>query len=233
MTKPSLLMTRPVAQARAFVSRLDPELMQGVACIFSPLIEIVPTGTLPELAPGAAAIFTSAQAVPLAPDALHRDAFCVGARTAEAAGAAGWQVRLTAETAEDLIAQMEDISPRKLVHFAGQHRRGDIAARLTENGRPTEVVTLYDQQARDLTAEAKLLLTGNATVILPLFSPRTAAQFAAEVHSAPSAVAVALSDAVAASLGSTRLAEVLVARAPTTKDMVSRVEKALVDASLP
>jgi len=233
MTKPSLLLTRPIRQSQDFAARLNPATTEGVEIVHSPLIEIVPTGDAPDLGRYAGVIFTSAQAVELAPDPLNRAAFCVGERTATAARDRGWQVLLVCQTAQALVAQMDVGAGGPLLHLAGRHRRGAVAERLTAAGLRTDVHTLYDQRPRDLTPEARQMLARGGPVVLPLFSPRSATQFADQVSAAGNVVAVALSAAVAEALGGIPLSRLIIVSAPTSDDMMQGVEMALASATFP
>ncbi len=196
----TLLLTRPEASARRFLSELSPEALAGVDVLISPLMRIVPTGAAVALAEGEEVIFTSAQAPGLAPAGEGRRAYCVGARTAEAAQEAGWQVALVAETAADLLARMPG-GAAPLVHLAGRHRRGELVARLSAAGRPAQVLVLYDQEPQPLSAEAQSALAAPGPTLVPLFSPRSASLFRAEARLLKRVEVIAISDAVTAELG--------------------------------
>ena len=121
----------------------------------------------------------------------------MGDKTGSVASAMGWKVGAVGADADALVAAISRISPRgPLVHLAGTHRRGRIAERLTATGIPTEVRTVYDQVLLPLSDAAKDLLAGKLPAIVPLFSPRTAAQFAHEVGDARHLRVVAMSEAV-------------------------------------
>ncbi len=233
MTKPTLLMTRPLRQSQGFVARLDPAVMAGVRVVTSPVLEIVATGSAPDLGPYDGVIFTSAQAVEFAPEGQGTTVYCVGARTAEAAQGQGWVVAHVAQTAADLIAALSKGQARRLLHLAGRYQRGDIAESLQGFGKSVDVHVLYDQQARALSFEAHEALVTGDSVIVPLFSPRSAALFAGCVPHATRATVIALSSAVAEALGGLAVAEITVAAAPTAKEMIASVEKLLRHPSLP
>jgi uroporphyrinogen-III synthase len=233
MIKPSLLLTRPETQSHALAAQLDPRLLAGVEVVISPLLRIVPTGVVPDLGPDTGAIFTSARAVELAPPGQGRMAICVGERTARAAAASGWRIAETAETADALVAALQDRPGGALVHLAGKHRRGEIASRLTAAGWQVAEITLYDQEPAALTPQARALLTSEGPVIVPLYSPRSAALFAAQAGPARGITVVAISAAVIEALGDFRPDEVILADRPTGEDMCQGIEKALTRASLP
>ena len=228
MTKPILLITRPKPSAQRFLARLDPLLLSKVDIVLSPLLEIVPTPNTIELDAPDAVIFTSANALQFCPRGHGRMAYCVGTQTGQAASAQGWNVGYVARDAEDLIAQLQSDPPKSpLVHLAGKHRRGEIASRLSVLGIRTRVIEVYDQALLPLSAEAQTALASETRVLLPLFSPRTAGHFAAEFQEAQNVQIVAISAAVVAALGEKAPANVIIAKAPTGKDMVQCIEKQL------
>jgi len=228
MTNPILLITRPKRGAERFIARLDPVLLTKVDVVISPLLEIVPTQNPVDLDAATAVVFTSANAVSFCPQGQGRIAYCVGEQTAEAAIAHGWRSAFAARDADDLVARLTADAPgSRLVHLAGKHRRGEIAARLTANGIQTDVVEVYDQVLLPLTKEAQAALASETRVLLPLFSPRTAGHFAAELQSVQNLQIVAISAAVVKALGENAPEDVIIAKAPTGKDMVHCIEKQL------
>lgn len=233
MTPTSLLITRPHASAARFIARLAEDIRQNVTIVTSPLLEIVPTGVQPDLAGYAGVIFTSSNAVTLAPEGNQKLAYCVGHLTAENAKITGWTVSAHEKTAEDLVAYLSEMAPAgPLLHLAGRHRRGDIAARLTAMGIETKVQILYDQKLMPLSEQAHALLQAEGRVLVPLFSPRSAAQFIDQVPHLHNVIIVAMSDAVAQCCRGLGAAHVLIAAAPTGQEMVQAVEKVLRNTSL-
>lgn len=109
-------------------------------------------------------IFTSAHAVPAAGPGRGRLALCVGGHTAQVAREAGFDVREGNGFAESLLPLIEAAGV-PLIHPHGRH----LAKRL-----PVPGVIVYDQQAMPLNEQARALLAGDAPVVLPLFSPRSA-----------------------------------------------------------
>ena len=84
-----------------------------------------------------------------------------------------------------------------------------------------------------LSEEAQRLLEGDQPVIVPLFSPRIAGQFAREARRLTQAHVLAISPAVAEALSPGRPAALHVSAAPTGIEMRRGVEKLLRHASLP
>lgn len=224
-TDRALLMTRPKQAAEQFVARLDPTLISAVQIVHSPLLQIVPQQSKADPARYNAVIFTSATAVGFAGHGQGQHAFCVGARTAQAAQDSGWRVRIVAQDADALVEKLQAMpGTGPLLHLAGAHRRGEIATRLGNAGTPVDVSVLYDQALLPLNNAAKSLLAGKTPVIVPLFSPRTAVQFAKAAASSAPVHVVAISAAVAAPLDRLNGTEVRIVAAPTGDAMLQEVE---------
>ncbi len=227
-----ILLTRPQEASERFEARLRAEGIEGPVVI-SAILRIDPCAVAcPE--PMAGAIFTSKNGV-AAVEGRDLPAWCVGEATADAARAKGWQARAAGGDAESLLRRiMADAPEGPLVHFRGAHARGDVAARLDQAGIKTTDIVVYRQEAVPLTAEAEALLAREKAVILPLFSPRSAAQVAkAGPFRAPLYI-VAISEAVAEEarpLGAKRLivtpephADFMVAGIKQFADAACRIE---------
>jgi uroporphyrinogen-III synthase len=195
----TLLLTRPRAQSDRFAAMCRPRLPQ-VGIVISPILEIEPIGTPPDLRGYRGLILTSENALTALSQPVPADlvAYCVGDRTAEAARQAGLTAHSVGGSAEDLYAALAG-AEGPLLHLHGVHARGELASRLTEAGTPTEEAVVYDQLPRPLSGPAKALLSGTSPVLLPLFSPRSARLLsdAAKNAVAPLFLA-AMSEAVAA-----------------------------------
>jgi uroporphyrinogen-III synthase len=200
---PTLLLTRPAAQARRFAHEAQARLGPFAQVIVSPLMEIVPTEPFPAVPEEAELAFTSENAVAVAAPRLGatgRRAWCVGDRTAAAARAAGFDAVSAGGDAAALAALIARAGPSgEILHLSGRHQRGDLAAQLAQAGLSARRVPVYDQAARPLSAPARAALEGPAPVLVPLFSPRSAALLSQQM--APGARApllvAALSPAVA------------------------------------
>lgn len=215
-----LIMTRPRAASEAFLAGLDPSVRARFAPVISPLIDIVHLNVPVDMSDTDAAIFSSANGVHAAPDGQRRTAYCVGSATTRAATDKGWAAIQSGQDAASLVGTLLTIKPRaRLFHLSGAHTRGDIAGHLTRAGLRVEHVALYDQRLCALTPEAASSLEANARVIVPLFSPRTAAQFANVAPRTTCVIAIALSTAVADALGSLPLAGLTIAKLPNAQSM--------------
>lgn len=229
---PAILLTRPEPAARAFAQGLA-HLRDRAEIVISPLMQTV--WTTPAALPAGMPIFTSQNGVQgfmRAGGTAHGPCWCVGPATARAARQAGFDPRLGGGTAEalgnDIIASGD---PGPFVHIRGVHARGDLAGRLAQAGCDVAQAIVYDQQPRSLTARAAALLESEKPVILPLFSPRTAAQFA-QVHHGPAPLLVAaISPAVATALTGCTTTQIEIAAQPDASEMRNTVER-LFDAAL-
>ncbi|WVX51324.1 hypothetical protein ROLI_044250 [Roseobacter fucihabitans] len=228
-----LIITRPEGAGAAFVQALPPDLRSRFHVMYNPLIEIVSVEGTPLVGEHDAVIFTSANGVRFAPDGQGRVAYCVGAATTKAAGQNGWRSRCLGQTADALIAELIAIRPaHRLWHLSGIHARGDVVQRLSDAGIEAVREPLYDQRTLSLSPEIKRVLDGAGPVVVPLFSPRTAAQFARECPENASPLLLALSAAVAHPLAVLKRASVDIAANPSAPAMQAGLEKLITRVSL-
>ena len=181
MAQPTLLLTRPAAQSQEFAERCRAALGPDLAVVISPVLSIRPRDSAPDLGSFRGVVLTSAngaRALAAQADVCGVRAWCVGDRTAEAARRLGMDARSAAGSADELVDMVAG-EPGPLLHAHGAESRGRVAERLTAAGTETREAVLYDQVAQPLSAEARRLLDGDGPVILPLFSPRSAALVAA------------------------------------------------------
>lgn len=103
-------------------------------------------------------------------------AYCVGDATAAAARAAGMRAISAAGDAADLIALIRAAAPAgPLLYPRGAVVRTDLASALEHSGISLHSAIVYEQHPAGLSPEAIALLGSDAPVVLPLFSPRSAA----------------------------------------------------------
>lgn len=212
-----ILLTRPAAQGERFAAELRRTLGADIRIVHAPVM--APRFRVPALPGGrfAAVIFTSETGVAATAAAafgprLPSCAWCVGRRTAAAAAAAGFTPLAAATDADALLVAIREAGESgPLLHLKGRDSRGDLAARLTASGCATDEAVVYAQEPVPLTDAARALLAGDAPVILPVFSPRTAAliaRAAGQELRAPCLVAAlspAVAEAAAASLSPARI----------------------------
>lgn len=195
---------------------------------FSPLIRIAPLVDHISLGDAAALIFTSANAVDLAstvtPDRTV-PVYCVGAATTQAANDAGWTAQFAGATAEEMIETLTTLGPAgPMLHLCGVHTRNAIPERLTAGGIVTTSLAIYDQIAEPLSQQAIDVLSGPLPVIAPLFSPRTARQFANQSTTGAPIWLAALSEEVAKPLKLLVYQEMLICDQPDAATMSKNIE---------
>jgi len=209
-----LLLTRPVAQSRAFARSLGPV---GAEVVIAPLTGIVALDWDRRLAEGVAGVvLTSANAVPAVAGLAPLPAWCVGGATARAAEAAGFRVRTSGGDAVALIADLTRDRPAGVwLHPHGRDLSRDIAADLAPAGIRLRGVPVYAAAALDWPAGLAGRLAGRR-VVAPVFSPRAAALLSERVPAlAAGSVVVAISDAAAARLSPALRAIARIAAQPT------------------
>lgn len=219
---PYLILTRPTRSSLIFWSSLDADTQRQVYPLVSPIIEIEPLPAEDGFPDADAIVFSSTNGVSNGPIGDGRPAYCVGTLTTGAAEAAGWAAVMMGQTASDLIDAMKLLPNRpSLLHISGQHTRGDIVGSLMDAGFRVFRSVVYDQLLQDLTPAAKTALNTQTPKIVPIFSPRTAKQFAICAPQPTSTHVLALSRNVALPLASIALASVTIAEQPTADAMRS------------
>jgi uroporphyrinogen-III synthase len=129
-----------------------------------------------------------------------------------------------------LLALITKYKPSNLLHIRGAHSRGDLTARLTQAGLNARDHVLYDQLQMPLNAEARALLFGPDTVIMPLFSPRSAALVAQQLSGSSRGpmtgrhIALCLSQNVASACGEGIFGSIEICAAPNAASMVAHLE---------
>lgn len=225
MAKPTLLLTRPVASSIRFATRLDAATPSQAELVISPMLEIMPLDQAVDLNGVAGVIFSSSNGVAHGPDGNAMLAHCVGKGTAAAARGKGWRVGQVAHDAERLtLALQQSGITEPLLHLSGKFQRGDIAENLTKDGIPTTRLAIYDQRILPLTEAAQAALCGEGAVVLPLFSPRTAAYLVQQARGFVRVHGIAMSPAVAQELKGVSLEEMQILPEPTADAMVRAVE---------
>ncbi len=183
-----LINTRPTPDAGPLS---DAAAAKGYRPIPCPMMTVADNDVAPDLSQVTALAFTSANGVrAFAAKSGVRDlpTFAVGARTADAARAAGFDPVFTAggdvHALTDMIssAYASAIDGGVVLHPAGVHRAGDLAAALAAKSIPCRRQVLYDAvPVKALSHEALWAIRERADepdrVHVALFSPRTADLF--------------------------------------------------------
>lgn len=221
--EPILLLTRPQAAAERFLTGLPDEVRARVRVLISPIMSIEVTADRIDTGPARTLILTSGNGVAAAarlgvPRGLP--VFTVGETTARKARDEGWTATCAGKNADELVRNLPGFSPGvPILHLRGRHSRGDVARRLTGAGLPTEARVIYDQVARPLSPQAREALTGDDPVIVPLFSPRSAALLDRTPGVTAPLIPVALSPAVADALHAVDTSRLITCPEPTAVAM--------------
>ncbi len=199
--------------ARVLVTRAQPEAdalaatlrAAGHVAVLAPLATRIALPLAWPDTPPEALIFTSPAAPALALAAPHDvPVFAIGARTAQAARAAGFD-RIAADSRSDyrvLLAAIAAAPANRFWHVGGRELRHDVAADVAALGKVCTSFAAYDMEpASDLPAEAAAALAARALDTALLLSPRTAERAARLLVAAKDWLPVwALSPEVAAPL---------------------------------
>lgn len=227
MQRARVILTRPEADSQRFAALLAPH-MQGAEVLISPVLRIACTEEIAQIQPEESLILTSGNALDCLPPMPGRGACVVGRATAARARKAGLHVLCEAPCAEALIGEITALAPCPLVHLGGQHLRVDIAARLRDAGLTARRVVVYEQHAQDLSSEALNWLGGDQPVVLPLFSPRSAALVAKQVPPGHAPLWIAgLSAAVTGAFPAHLAAETGIAPSPEAEALAGVVAQML------
>ena len=227
---PLILLTRPVAQAERFAGDCRAAFGDRAEVLIAPMQDISLLA-LPDIPPGTALIFTSengVRAYQTGGGAAGLTAYCVGDRTAQAANGAGLNALSAAGAAGDLVALIrEDHHSGALMHLHGTHVRGDITKRLSDAGLNASGHVVYEQQELPLSQEAIRALSGPRRIIVPLFSPRSAALFATAVPPFCRPDLICISPATRDALPSELLPRASLAGSPTGAAMLKALARQL------
>ena len=102
----------------------------------------------------------------------------MGDATAEAANSAGMRAVSAGGDAGTLLVRIAaDGASGPFLHLRGAHVAGDIIGALRARGHSAQEIVVYDQVDVDLDDRARAILAGDAPVIVPLMSPRSAQIF--------------------------------------------------------
>ena len=186
--RPAVILTRPSKASGRSASRLVALLGDRAEVIVSPLVRIEFAAALPDLRRYDGVIFTSENAV----DAFAHHgvppgmaALCVGRRTADAAGIAGFQA-VSANGSADGLAELVASEPRArpLLYARGQHVAFDLPGRLRDVGVPVDDHVVYAQRELTLDRVASAALESRRC-ICPLFSEMAARILGSQAESLP------------------------------------------------
>lgn len=183
--RPTVILTRPDAQSEGFAAACRERFGEDLPIVISPVLRIEHLPLARRLSDYPTLAFTSSNAVAAIagrPDLEGLAAYCVGRRTAEEAGALGMAPRYSEGGVEELAALIAGDRPGEpVLHLRGEVVRGDLCGMLKRAGLEADETVVYRQEPMSLDAEAADLLAGDAPVVLPVFSPRSAALLSKEI----------------------------------------------------
>lgn len=227
MAHAPILLTRPEPASQRFAAAIAARLGAGPVVV-SPLLEILPVGGVPSLDGYAGVILTSENALlrtdPRWPRQLP--AYCVGARTAAVASAAGFTAHSAQGALANLVSLIYTLPPTgRLLYLRGRHVTGGIGQELTAHGFPTDEVVVYDQQLHTLSQAARDVLAQPGPVLIPVFSSRTAIALGAELKNVSASLHIAaISPAVVDTLAVQSAARIEVAQRPDAEAVLDCLE---------
>ncbi|MGD9916509.1 MAG: uroporphyrinogen-III synthase [Paenirhodobacter sp.] len=226
--RPTLLLTRPRAGSERFAQQFRARFGADWPVLVAPLLEIVPTGAaLPE---AENLIFTSEQAVaPVAAISAPRGrrAYCVGARTGEAACAAGFAV-IEGPGDGAALAELIRAAPPggKLLHARGAEVAFSMAEALNSAGIETIEAVVYRQDPQPPGAELRAALAAEAPLLVPVFSPRSGRLLAEAARGARAPLWLApLSPAIAQSCATLPIERCEVAPRPDAEALLEALQR--------
>ncbi|MEK6217517.1 MAG: uroporphyrinogen-III synthase [Boseongicola sp.] len=228
----TLLLTRPEPQSSEFLARCEREHGARISAVISPVFRIVDTGDIPPLDEYRSLIFTSGHAVRRVGEAgllNGRTVATVGQATAELARDYGAVAKAYGADLETFLANCADLA-NPCLHLRGSHTRGDLAARLASMDKVTSEAVVYDQLTRPPTRAAQAIIAGTDSIIVPLFSPRSAQLLSRIIGRRADVTVVAISEAVAAA--SRTIGKAHIAAAPTVEAMCAATVASLGQAHL-
>lgn len=220
--RPVLVLSRPERQSLEFLADCRSRLGKDIEAVISPVMRIEAMPHAIDAERFSTIIVTSQNALDHVGFPLEgRTVLTVGERTAEQARSLGAKAACLGENVDAFIENASNIAAPAL-HVRGVHGRGELAARLSARGTPTEECIVYDQVPQPLSQEALSALSGGHAVV-PVFSPRSAALMSRhDVH--PETRILAISRAAAEAWSGE--GEVLVARHPDKDGMLDLVAAA-------
>lgn len=219
LENPTILITRPAADAARFLAALRAEAGQFDE-ILCPAFGFEELPTTP--AHFDVAVFTSRAGVFYAPPGEGRTAYCVGDATAQLARDAGYVAISANGSADDLVALILAQSPSgSLHHIRGEISRGNVMDRLVEQGINCSDVIAYRKVplSPDLIAVERLRNARN--LIFPVFSAETVSIIESWGAQLEGHIVVAISEAVAEASRSLRPIKTIVSERPDMRGMAA------------
>ena len=225
---PLILITRPKDSATNFEAALKAHLGQDTPTLIAPLMDIQRADPLPPLDGIRTIIFSSAHAVRyFAQTTSRRDFACytVGPATTQIASDVGFAPIEGPGTAQGLSEQIiADRPEQPCLYLRGEHVAFDIKVALENAGIEMQSAVLYRQVTVPLDTKAQRRITAATSLIVPLFSPRSARLFFDAMPDTPPLHIGAISEAVADMVPVGRASSLAMATHPDTASMLTCLE---------
>jgi len=225
---PTVLLTRPKAQSLDFARLLVP-----AHTVISPVTQVV-FMPIPDTLAGKILIVTSSNALQAVRHAgisiKGRSIYCVGLKTAKIAEDLGANVLGVADTANHLVTQIIRRMPKEsLLYLRGQEISTDIAKSLLSAGLDTDEAVVYGVKPQALSRQVMDLVRSPQTVIMPLFSVRSAIRLSEQLPQVQCRIVlVPISQNVADAWQGPEPAVVTVANQPSSEAMVRAIKSHMV-----
>jgi uroporphyrinogen-III synthase len=215
-------------QSRRFAHQFAARFGEDWPVVIAPLMEVVPLA--PVLPAADELIFTSENGVACflhSEPARGRLAYCVGARTAKVAEAAGFRVVIGSGDALGLIERIKaDHRGGILLHPRGSHVARNLADDLNIEGIETKQAIVYEQIPLGLPVGVQALLATHIPILVPLFSPRSAEIFAFEARDADAQLLLCpISRNVAERLQGLARSRIVVAEVPDASGVLAAIAR--------
>ncbi len=224
-----ILITRPAASSEEFATKLRARLGQDLSIVIAPLIEIRHLRPATDISRYRTLVFTSANAVQgfaVLTENRNFDCFVVGPNTAEAALHDGFKPHEGPGTAQELAQDLLRIQPPEpILYVRGTHVAFDLSAHMRRHAAEIEDVVVYEQVAKSLSNKAASEMKEASSLIVPLFSPRTARIFSDQCKTDARLFIGAMSKSVADHITSLKLTKLTIADKPTSCSMVDVTER--------
>lgn len=219
LESPTILITRPTADAERFLAMLRDE-AGSFEAIISPAFGFE---EIPAKKPHFdAAVFTSRAGVSYAPEGKGRVAYCVGDATAQMAQNAGYVPLSANGTSEELVALILRERPTgSLLHIRGEKSLGSVTEKLIERGINCSDVIVYRKVRNAPTVEMVTSVSRASHLIIPLFSAETVSILGGWGVPLDGCIVVAISDMVANSALGLKPAKVVVSESPDMRGMAA------------
>lgn len=231
-----ILITRPYEDALKTATKLEE---QGYSVLIDPMMTIERKAVPSLVRKPTTIIFTSRHGVWHCPPEILKAqpiVYSVGASTANVAKQVGFHyIRSAAGTVEELfkyIQQSQGNENIECLHICGEDKVGDLSAKLTAKGYPTDELEVYKAvAAEDLSSQSCAgLERGEITSVL-FYSPRTADIFLNLILKRQmstllkNVTALCLSAEVANKLRLDEWADIKIAQKPTQQHLLALLKK--------